>query len=170
MAGTALAGPRYFTPCGDLCPVEQASWSEIQQFITRLNQQDPGKGYRLPTEAEWEYAARAGTTGDFNVDGQTAAALGWINGAALSPVAQKIPNAFGLFDTHGNTFEWVADWYGDAYYASSPALNPTGPASGATRVLRGGNVLTPQYFARSAFRLNLPPSTTGHGFRLAQFP
>ncbi len=170
MAGTALAGPRYFTPCGDLCPVEQASWSEIQQFITRLNQQDPGKGYRLPTEAEWEYAARAGTTGDFNVDGQTAAALGWINGAALAPVAQKIPNAFGLFDTHGNTFEWVADWYGDAYYASSPSLNPIGPASGATRVLRGGNVLTPQYFARSAFRLDLPPSATGHGFRLARVP
>jgi formylglycine-generating enzyme required for sulfatase activity len=178
MGGTALGNPSVFPACGDTCPVEQVSWDDIQQFLTRLNQQDPGKEYRLPTEAEWEYATRAGTTGDYNVAGQPIEALGWIGANSQRrtwPVAQKLQNAWGLFDTHGNVWEWVNDWYDSGYYATSPATNPPGPVSGAFRVLRGGSwsINNASADATSARRFGSTPSARldyGVGFRLARTP
>lgn len=176
MTGTALANPSFFTACGDTCPVERVSWDDIQQFLTRLNQQDPGKGYRLPTEAEWEYAARAGTTGDYGIAGAVCS-FAWIfdNNCAQGrtwPVAQKPANAWTLHDMHGNVFEWVQDWYDSGYYAASPATNPTGPATGSVRVLRGGSWGSSAGVARSANRDVSTPSVRDNyvGFRLARTP
>jgi formylglycine-generating enzyme required for sulfatase activity len=175
MQGTGLENPSFFTACGDTCPVEQVSWNEIiQQFLTRLNQQDPGKGYRLPTEAEWEYAARAGTTGDYGGNG-VLNDMGWWSGNSggrTRPVAQKLANAFGLYDMHGNVYEWVQDWYSATYYSTGPNVDPPGPTTGSFRVLRGGSWVNTAIFARSAYRNSGTPSTRDSdvGFRLARTP
>lgn len=175
MAGTALANPSGFSTCGDTCPVELVSWDDVQQFITRLNQQDPGKGYRLPTEAEWEWAARAGTTGDLNVAGQSVEALAWISTNSQGRtwrVAQKLPNAFGLYDTIGNVWEWVNDWYSATYYSAAPPVDPPGPTTGTRRALRGSSWFFNSGFARVAIRENLITSdkTDALGLRLARNP
>jgi formylglycine-generating enzyme required for sulfatase activity len=120
-------------------PVEQVSWNDVQLFLQRLNRRNDGYRYRLPTEAQWEYAARAGTAGAYagSLD-----AMAWYSknsGSQTHPVGQKQPNAWGLYDMHGNVTEWVQDWYDANYYKSSPASDPQGPASGTTRVLRGGS-------------------------------
>jgi formylglycine-generating enzyme required for sulfatase activity len=133
--------PSWFSDCGDTCPVEQVSWNDIQGFLTALNAMDPGKNYRLPTEAEWEYAARAGTTGDYGGTG-VLDQMGWYSdnsGSQTHPVAQKQPNHWGLYDMHGNVWEWVQDWYSATYYSVSPTNDPQGPATGTSRVLRGGS-------------------------------
>jgi formylglycine-generating enzyme required for sulfatase activity len=131
-------------------PVEQVSWNDCQTFITKLNQMT-GKTFRLPTEAEWEFAARGGklsqgykyagsnTIGDVawhmdNIPSQTEGNAGY----GTQTVATKAPNELGLYDMSGNVFEWCQDWYSDVYYSSSPSTNPTGPTSGSFRVLRGG--------------------------------
>jgi formylglycine-generating enzyme required for sulfatase activity len=175
MTGTALVNPSQFTACGDTCPVERVSWDDVQEFLIRLGQQDPGKGYRLPTEAEWEYATRAGTTGDLNVDGQAVEALGWLVTNAQQrtwPVAQKLPNAFGLFDTLGNVWEWVNDWYDAGYYATSPTTDPNGPPSGTLRARRGGSWVDDATPLRSAYRAADAPTLRRFytGFRLARTP
>ena len=122
------------------CPVEQVSWHDAQDFIRSLNGRCRcGNVYRLPTEAEWEYAARAGTTGDRygNLD-----AIGWHDGNSgnrTHPVGQKAPNAWGLYDMLGNVYEWVGDWYDE--YPGGAVTDPQGPASslhGTARVHRGG--------------------------------
>ena len=122
-------------------PVEQVSWDDCQMFCRWLNAYasrvaPEGFEFRLPTEAEWEYACRAGTTGPYNVDGASLGALGWYgeNSAAFSigqthPVRRKTPNAWGLCDMHGNVREWCADWYG--CYRSTPQTDPTGPEKDA---------------------------------------
>jgi formylglycine-generating enzyme required for sulfatase activity len=141
MTGSSPVNPSVFANC-DLCPVENVSYDDVQLFLSRLNAMDPGKSYRLPTEAEWEFAARAGTTGDYNVNGASPTDLGWFvaNSAGKTwPVAQKIPNALGLYDTHGNVWEWAQDWFSDTYYGSSPTIDPQGPATGTSRSLRGGS-------------------------------
>lgn len=118
--------PSNFSSCGDTCPVERVSWNDIQQFLTALNARYPGRNYRLPTEAEWEYAARAGTTGDYGGTG-ILDDMGWYSGNSGSrahPVAGKLPNAWGLHDMHGNVWEWVQDWYSSSYSRDSPALDP----------------------------------------------
>ena len=105
------SNPAGFSSCGDLCPVERVSWDEVQAFLATLNATDPGKNYRLPTEAEWEYACRATTSGDFGGTG-VPEEMGWIyenSGLMTHPVAQKQANAWGLFDMHGNVAEWVQD-------------------------------------------------------------
>ncbi len=162
---------------GDNLPVEQVSWDDAVSFIAKLNGQNDGYTYRLPTEAEWEYAARAGTTGDYsgNLD-----AMAWYynNGgdARLSgewsydklkannnrthPVGSKQPNAFGLFDTHGNVWEWCQDWYHDSY-AGAP---PDGSAwlSGGEqkyRVMRGGSWVNYAVSLRSALRYGFSPDS-----------
>lgn len=128
-------------------PVEQVSWNDVQEFIKRLNRRDPGKEYRLPTEAEWEYACRAGTKtrfywGDDPHDMQIGKHA-WYYGNSSGrthPVGQKIPNAWGLYDMSGNVWEWCQDWYGADYYSSrSSSTNPNGPSCGIFRVLRGGS-------------------------------
>ena len=118
--------PSHFSSCGDTCQVENVSWDDVQKFLARLNAAT-GRRYRLPAEAEWEYAARAGTTEDDGGTG-TLADMGWCNanaGGRTHPVAQQRPNAWGLFDLHGNVWEWVQDWCGD--YPRAAGRDPTGP-------------------------------------------
>ena len=111
--------PAYFQDCGDLCPVESVSWDDVQKFIDILNQRPGTHRYRLPTEAEWEYAARAGTTGSFA--GSSVDNVAWHrdnSGDRTHPVGMKAPNAWNLYDMHGNVSEWVQDWY-EEYPAGS---------------------------------------------------
>jgi formylglycine-generating enzyme required for sulfatase activity len=149
--------PSHHVECGHTCPVEGVSWNDIQEFLTALNVRYPGSNYRLPTEAEWEFAARAGTTGDFGGTGNIDD-MGWYAGNSSDsthPVAQKQPNAWGLYDMHGNVFEWVQDWYAPGYYAISPEDDPPGPAGpviGDYHVLRGGGFGFIASVARSARR------------------
>ena len=167
-------------------PVEQVSWEMIAGsggFLT-------GTGLRFPTEAEWEYAYRAGTTTAYHgfagaPDGTNADALvgsiarfGGNNGASGTPtygtkaVGQKAANALGFHDMSGNVFEWVADWYAANYCASSPAANPTGPGSGNSRVLRGGAWFFNASGVRASNRNAVPPAFVNsyNGFRVARDP
>jgi formylglycine-generating enzyme required for sulfatase activity len=156
-------------------PVENVSWDDVQEFIKKLNQKEGGNKYRLPTEAEWEYAARAGMTSTYSF-GDDAGALGryaWYkgnSGETTHPVGGKEPNAWGLYDMHGNVWEWVQDWYGG--YAGSSATDPRGPSSGSFRVLRGGSWGSDAGGCRSARRSCDTPGGRDLtlGFRLAFSP
>ncbi|HLW54893.1 MAG TPA: SUMF1/EgtB/PvdO family nonheme iron enzyme [Candidatus Angelobacter sp.] len=131
------ANPSYFA--GPTQPVEGVSWDEAQKFCQALTAKKDGYIYRLPTEAEWEFAARAGDAtcryGDLN---QIAWYVGNSEGKT-HPVGLKKPNAFGLYDTLGNVWEWVQDIYDPDYYAHSPMSDPTGAESGEYRIARGGS-------------------------------
>ncbi len=110
-------------------PVENVSWNDVQEFIRRLNAQEGATLYRLPTEAEWEYAARAGTTTrwSFGDDASQLARYSWYSenaGGQTHPVGQLLPNPWGLYDMYGNVWEWVQDWYDAGYYEVSPAVDP----------------------------------------------
>ena len=156
---------------GDNLPVENVSWEDSQTFIGKLNDLT-GKRFRLPTEAEWEYAARGGKrsnhtqySGSSNIDD-----VAWYSGNSGSkthPVKTKKPNEFGLYDMSGNVNEWCQDWYGS--YSSNAQTNPTGPDSGSYRVFRGGTWSIFGWFCRSSFRGNSSPGYRGYGlgFRLA---
>lgn len=164
--------PSGVAACGETCPIGRLSWNDVKAFIQTLNTMDPGKDYRLPTEAEWEYAARAGTTGDYGGTGNLDE-MGWYLGNSegrLQFVAQKEASAWGLFDMHGNVMEWVQDNYSATYYSESPQDDPTGPPSGSTRILRGGAAHLDAAEARSANRLYGSPWAvyTGSGFRLVR--
>ena len=153
-------------------PVEVVNWDDAQEFIAKLNCLVPGGRFRLPTEAEWEYACRAGTTGDYGGTGRLDE-MGWYDenaGDTTRPVAQKKPNAWGFYDMHGNVSEWCQDWYDSDYYARSPSDDPSGPPAGTGRVLRGGSWSYSAIKARSAYRNNVDPSYRNpyHGFRLAR--
>jgi formylglycine-generating enzyme required for sulfatase activity len=131
-------------------PVEQVSWNDAQEFIAKLNAKNDGYRYRLPTEAEWEYAARAGTTGAYAGDLD---AMGWYDknsGGKTHLVATKTANAWGLYDMHGNVWEWVQDWYGD--YSAVAVTDPVGPNTGSFRVYRGGSWSNWAQYCRSALR------------------
>jgi len=152
-------------------PVENVSWEDVQEFIRRLNTKEGGTTYRLPTEAEWEYAARAGTTTaySFGNDKSQLSQYAWYadtSGSQTHPVGKLKPNAWGLYDMHGNVWEWVQDWYGP--YPAGAAVDPAGPSSGSHRVLRGGGWDNDAGTCRSASRYRWPPgSRYGHlGFRL----
>jgi formylglycine-generating enzyme required for sulfatase activity len=138
-------------------PVEMVSWDDIQDFIRRLNQKEGHSRYRLPTEAEWEYAARAGSTSTYFF-GNDESQLGdhvWYGGNSgdtTHPVGQKPPNAWGIYDMIGNIWEWVGDRYGETYYANSPSADPTGPSSGDYRVVRGCGWDGDAWGCRSAHR------------------
>jgi hypothetical protein len=124
-----------------LCPVENVTWKDATAFCEKLSAWDKGYAYRLPTEAEWEYACRAGTTTRFSCGDPWASQTGWFQGNSQGTshaVGQTQPNAWGLFDMHGNVWEWCADWYDADYYGKSPVDDPTGPATGSYRVSRGG--------------------------------
>ncbi|MDR0379376.1 MAG: formylglycine-generating enzyme family protein [Candidatus Accumulibacter sp.] len=158
-------------------PVENVSWNDAQEFIRRLNAKEGTDKYRLPTEAEWEYAARAGTTTrySFGDDTSNIDRHAWYRGNSgdrTHPVGQKEPNPRGLYDMHGNVWEWVQDWYGEDYYAQSPASDPRGPVEGTHRVLRGGGWSSIARSLRSADRGRNPPELRieNRGFRLAFSP
>ena len=167
------SNPSRFKNCGTDCPVEKVSWNDVQKFIGKLNQMEGGNKYRLPTEAEWEYAARAGSTTRFffgNDDGQLGQYAWYSNnsGGKTHSVAQKKPNAWGLYDVHGNVWEWCQDWFGD--YLSGSVTDPTGLSSGSYRGNRGGCWNNSARGCRSANRLRFTPghSYFGLGFRLAR--
>ena len=159
-------------------PVELVSWDDVQEFIGKLNAKEGHIGYRLPTEAEWEYAARAGSAKAYGF-GDDVGQLGnyaWYrvnSGEETHPVGQKRPNAWGLHDMHGNVWEWVQDRYGE-YSAGSAAdpADPAGPQAGELRVLRGGAWDQTARRCRSASRIMGPPGARvgAVGFRLALSP
>lgn len=151
-------------------PVENVSWNDAQAFIEILNAKRDGYRYRLPTEAEWEYAARGGTSGLFGVSGNFED-FGWgldLENGTSHAVGQKIPNAWGLYDMHGNVREWTSDWYGT--YPSVDVTDPLGPTNGPGRVNRGGAWTNDSVGSRSAIRYENSPSfrTFYIGFRLVR--
>jgi formylglycine-generating enzyme required for sulfatase activity len=153
-------------------PVENISWDEVQQFLRALNSRDPKYTYRLPTEAEWEYAARAGREGDAKGDLDATAWYEVNSDGKTHPVGQKQPNAWGLYDVDGNVREWVEDWYGPDYYENSPPADPRGPDSGSYRVYRGGCWFAAAKYCRPAARtFDFPVQRYDSvGFRLVRTP
>ena len=159
------SNPSAFSGCWR-CPVEQVSWNDAQAFIERLNGRAGRERYRLPTEAEWEYAARAGMTtdtyaGDLTNPGgndPVVNRIAWYDENSddrTHPVGRKAPNAFGLYDMLGNVWEWAGDWYGG--YPGGIVTDPVGPQSGSSRVLRGGSWRLSARSCRSALRSRDPP-------------
>jgi formylglycine-generating enzyme required for sulfatase activity len=143
---------RYFAGC-DSCPVERVTWYHVQEFIDKLNQKT-GLNYRLPTEAEWEYAAKGGhSSHGYNYSGSNSMdTVAWNDGNSdnkAHPVGRKKPNELGIYDMSGNIYEWCSDWYSTDYYRISPKENPIGPAEGKERVIRGGS----WFFDRSGLRV-----------------
>ena len=167
------SNPSYFQGQSDSAsrPVEQVSWNTIQGYLSAA-------GMRLPSEAEWEYACRAGTTTAFNngsSDDNTVGTIAWYNGNSgnqTHAVGGKAANALGLYDMSGNVWEWVNDWYGNTYYSVSPSTNPLGPVSGTSRVLRGGSWSYGSNLVRSSDRGGYTPGSTlsDVGFRVARAP
>jgi formylglycine-generating enzyme required for sulfatase activity len=153
-----------------------ASWNDAQAFIQRLNEREGGSHHRLPTEAEWKYAARAGTTTrySFGDDERQLDRYAWFGGdfqtGGHHPVGSKEPNPWGLYDVHGNVWEWVQDRFDPNYYARSPSLDPKGPDTGSKRVVRGGSWHVTATSWRTAFRRDYDPDYRGIsiGFRLAR--
>ncbi len=177
------SNPSWFKDCEKygpkqepICPnhsVEQVSWEDAQAFIQRLNELQDKCVYRLPTEAEWEYAARGGKSTSYSF-GSNASELGahaWYydnSNGRTHAVASKKSNPFGLYDMHGNVWEWVQDWYGD--YPSGSVTDPKGPSSGSGRVIRGGSWCRNARNLRSAHRVFNGPGDRNYdvGFRLAR--
>jgi formylglycine-generating enzyme required for sulfatase activity len=158
--------PSLFTD-DDKRPVEQVSWNDCAAFCQWLNSKVHSLNVLLPTEAQWEYACRAGTTGPYNGDLNATAWYADNAGAQTHPVKMMRPNAWGLFDMHGNVHEWCADWYRPCYGRAK--RDPRGPTSGSHRVYRGGSWDRPAACARSAGRNGFVPGFrwSDLGFRLA---
>lgn len=156
---------------GNNSPVEKVSWNDVQEFITKLNQKT-GANFRLPTEAEWEYAARGGNksrgykySGSNNIGD-----VAWYidnSGSKTHQVGTKAPNELGIYDMSGNVWEWCQDWYGS--YSSGSQTNPTGSSSGSYRVIRGGSWRNNARGCRVSNRDSYTPVNRGSnlGFRLA---
>ena len=156
---------------GDNLPVEYVSWDDCQEFIEKLNYLT-GQNFRLPTEAEWEFACRGGNNSrDYKYSGSNYIDdnVGWYygnSGGNTHPVATKSPNELGIYDMSGNVWEWCSDWYGD--YSSDAQTNPKGPESGSRRVCRGGSWCNPVRVCRSSYRFHGDPTTCAAiGLRLA---
>jgi formylglycine-generating enzyme required for sulfatase activity len=158
---------------GKYDPVTNVSWDDAQAFCKKLTEQSK-QTVRLPTEAEWEYACRAGTTTMYH-SGDAEADLGrvaWYSANSKSgthPVGQKEANAFVLYDMHGNVWQWCEDWWDENYYTNSPTEDPQGPAHGAGRVLRGGSWSFDPLHCRAACRGRGDPGNrrSSIGFRVA---
>jgi formylglycine-generating enzyme required for sulfatase activity len=183
------SNPSYFKACGENCPVEQVSWEDSQEFIKKINQMGDGY-YRLPTEAEWEYAARAGSTTSYyygnkarcermNFENDPGSSetkcVDYIKSRQLPvdstvPVKSYLSNKFGLYDMHGNVWEWCSDWYGD--YPDTSVTDPGGQSEGSNRVRRGGSWYYYAQHCRSAYRNNDSPGyrTSTLGLRLMRTP
>jgi len=156
---------------GDNLPVENVSWNDVQEFIRKLNAQT-GKQYRLPTEAEWEYACRGGMqSAHYKYSGSnTAGNVAWYSENSSNtthPVGTKSPNELGIYDMSGNVWEWCSDWYGN--YSASDQMNPQGPSSGSNRVFRGGGWDGDAGYCRVSDRNGGAPGSRYNdlGFRLA---
>ena len=165
--------PSDFKNC-DNCPVENVSWNDVQDFLQKLNQKT-GNNYRLPTEAEWEYAARGGNQSKgYTYSGSnslTDVAWNTDNSASKThPVGQLQPNELGLFDMSGNICEWCNDWYSN--YSPGSQTNPHGPSTGSLRVARGGSWYNSAWGCRSANRGSNYPGHRNYfvGFRLVFVP
>ena len=174
------SNPSDFKDCGNDCPVENVSWDDVREFIRKLNRKEGTDRYRLPTEAEWEYACRAGTTTPFSFGRCLSTDQANYNGRyplencpkgeyreKTLPVASFAPNAWGLHDMHGNVWEWCQDWYGEDY-PSGAVTDPGGPSTGSVRVLRGGSWFNDAGSCRAAIRGRDTPDVRGRnlGFRL----
>jgi len=172
--------PECSSYCDDDYPIVKVSWNDCQSFIQKLNEKEETEKYRLPTEAEWKYAARAGSNlalanGDLKIlnceiDSKLNAA-GWFcgnSGKKLQIVAQKLQNDWGLYDMHGNVWEWCQDWYDE--YPSNSVIDPVGPSEGTKRVRRGGAYSEPSQYCRSASRLSYFQDMGAYdiGFRLVK--
>jgi formylglycine-generating enzyme required for sulfatase activity len=160
-------------------PVEKVSWEDCQAFLGKLNAKvGPGAGkFQLPSDAQWEYACRAGskTKYCFGDDESKLREYAWYGENAhyqTHPVGEKKPNAWGLYDMHGNVWEWCQDWWKDGYYKESPVDDPTGAATGTLRVARGGCWINPAWSCRSADRDSDEPGIRiiYLGFRVARVP
>lgn len=152
-------------------PVVSVSWHDAQRFIKKLNATEKTSAYRLPTEAEWEYAARAGSPNARPFPKENLDAYAWFLGNSNDqpqPVAGKLANAWGLYDMLGNAWEWVADRYQADYYAHAPGIDPAGPDNGAQRVRRGGSYHCQPHLMRVNYRAADTPDKTYSvlGFRV----
>jgi formylglycine-generating enzyme required for sulfatase activity len=152
---------------GDNYPAENISWIQVQDFLTKINSMNDGFKYRLPTEAEWEYAARAGTTGPTTGELDAVAWYDQKGGPSTRPVGKKAPNAWGLYDVQGNVWQYVQDSYSD--YKKNAVIDPVN-TKGDVKVLRGGSWDMPASVARVSSRLALPPNFKNNntGFRLVR--
>jgi formylglycine-generating enzyme required for sulfatase activity len=167
------SNPSYFVECGDVCPVEQVSWADTQNFIKKLNAKT-GKQYRLPTEAEWEYACRAGKQEEYcgSDNADKVAWNGYNSGSYFfkkpHPAAGKEANAFGLYDMSGNVWEWVEDSYHNSYNGAPE--DGSAWLNGSMHVLRGGSWGYDQPFSRAAARSKFGDNLRyySYGFRLAR--
>ena len=164
--------PSYFK--GDNLPVENVSWDDCKKFISKLNSLT-GQNFRLPTEAEWEFAARGGNNSNrYQYSGSNELGdVAWYDGNCgykTHVVATKQPNELGLYDMSGNVWEWCSDCFGN--YSSSSLTNPTGPNSGYSRVCRGGSWLKDAWYCRSSLRFNYghDRSHSDLGLRLVLVP
>ena len=160
-------------------PVETVSWDDAVEFCRKLSalpeEKEAGRLYRLPTEAEWEYACRAGSEADycFGDDKAQLDQYAWYDknsGGTTQAVGLKKPNEWGLYDVHGNVWEWCADWYDEKWYQQSPERDPVGPQTGERRVLRGGGWDFNSNYCSAWFRVHSTPWDQGLiiGFRLAR--
>ena len=156
------SNPSRFAECGAQCPVESVTWEDASQFCRKV-------GGRLPTEAEWEYAARAGSDEGAYAERDKIAWFKNNSDGSPHPVKMKAPNKNGLDDMLGNVMEWTADWFSDSYYQESPAENPRGPEKGEMRVVRGGAYSMDPKLIRASFRYRLAPGSASEtvGFRCA---
>ena len=154
---------------GAKLPVTDVSWNDCQEFIKKLNAKTDG-GYRLPTESEWEYSCRAGTSTAHSFGDSLTKSDANIDSGGSKSVGSYKPNAFGLFDMHGNVWEWCEDWHG--VYPAELEIDPKGSATGDSHVLRGGSFDARALFARSSSRGRISKSSRydGYGFRLARTP
>jgi formylglycine-generating enzyme required for sulfatase activity len=165
--------PSHFSNC-DNCPVENVSWNDLQEFIKKLNEQT-GQHFRLPTEAEWEYAAKGGNKSNYYQysGGNSISLVSWYglnSGNRTHPVGKKNANELGIFDMSGNVMEWCEDWYDPAYYKKSPYENPTGPNSGKLKVIRGGSWVFREHYSSTTYRSCMTPDYRSNffGFRLVK--
>jgi len=165
--------PPVFQNCGDNCPAEVIDWNDAQDFIMKLNSRGgfETRPYRLPTEAEWEYAARSRGKKEKYSGGNNADSVAWFianSDSKTQPSGTKAPNGLGIYDMSGNAWEWCQDWYDENYYSHSPKNNPKGPDSGTHRVLRGGSTSNNPWHTRTTFRGRYKPGDwdTNDGFRL----
>jgi formylglycine-generating enzyme required for sulfatase activity len=152
-------------------PVENISWLDAQEFLRKMTAKRDGYLYRLPTEAEWEFAARAGSATAYSEEPDQ---VGWYqenSGEQTHGVGQKKPNAWGLYDVSGNVWEWTADWYAESYYQNTPESDPAGPSSGRFHTIRGGAWVEPVENARVSKRDYFEDAADFHiGFRVVRQP